>query len=63
VPCVGDCDGSSSVSISDLITCVNISLGGLPLANCPACDPDGSGTVSISELIRAVNNSLNGCAA
>src|SRR5262245_7812604 len=63
VPCVGDCDGSSSVSISDLITCVNISLGGLPLANCPACDPDGSGTVSISELIRAVNNSLNGCTA
>ena len=61
VVCVGDCDGSGSVSISDLVTGVNIVLGSQPITRCPAFDPDDSGTVTISELVQGVNNTLNGC--
>ncbi len=61
VPCVGDCDGSCNVEINELITGVNIALGTLPLASCPAFDPSGNGGVEINELITAVNNALNGC--
>jgi len=61
--CVGDCDGNGVVTVSDLITGVNIALGNQPLANCPAFDPDGSGMVTVGELIQGVNNALNGCPA
>jgi len=59
-PCVGDCDGSGELSISELITLVNIALGA-PLAQCPAGDRDGDGEIGIDELVAAVNNALNGC--
>jgi hypothetical protein len=58
--CVGDCDGDGSVSISELVTGVNIALGTQPLSRCPAFDPGGGG-VSISDLVTAVNNALDGC--
>jgi hypothetical protein len=61
VPCVGDCDGSGVVTVSDLVTGVNIVLDNQPITRCPAFDPDDSGTVTISELIQGVNNTLNGC--
>ncbi len=59
--CVGDCDGNGSVSISELVTMVNIALGSRPLADCLPGDRDGGGSIVISELIAAVNNALNGC--
>jgi hypothetical protein len=49
------------VVIADLIRCVNIALGSLPITTCPACDPSGNGRVEINELIAAVSNALNGC--
>ncbi len=58
--CVGDCDGSGEVSISELIRLVNIALGA-PVADCPAGDRDGDGEIGIDELVAAVNNALNGC--
>ena len=61
IVCVGDCDGGGDVTISDLVRGVNIALGSLPIAACPAFDPSGSGGVEINELITAVNNALNGC--
>lgn len=60
-PCVGDCDGSCDVSISELIVGVNIALGTLSIDRCPAFDPSGNGSVEINELIAAVANALNGC--
>jgi len=60
--CVGDCDGSGSVEISELVTGVNLALGNAMLDTCPAFDADGDGMVSVSELIQAVNAALNGCA-
>jgi hypothetical protein len=59
--CVGDCDGDGSVTVSELIRGVNISLDLLPLDRCPAFDRDGDGEVEISELVTAVNNSLAAC--
>jgi len=61
--CVGDCDGSGTVTVSDIITGVNIVLGNLPVSSCPAFDADGSGTVTIGEIIQGVNNLLSGCPA
>jgi len=61
--CAGDCDGNGSVTVSELITIVNIALGNNTLSACRVVDADGNGTVSISEIIAAVNLALNSCTA
>jgi cysteine-rich repeat protein len=60
-PCVGDCDGSATVSIGELVTGVSIALGLQSIDRCPAFDLSANGGVEINELISAVNNALNGC--
>lgn len=57
--CVADCDGSDSVTVEELVRCVNIALGQFQLSQCPACT--AGTTVAIPQLIMAVSNSLNGC--
>jgi len=59
--CTGDCDGSSDVSVNELITMVNIALGDADISTCVPGDADNSGTIEISEIIQAVNNALSGC--
>jgi hypothetical protein len=59
--CPGDCDGSTSVTINELILGVNIALGSGNIASCPAFDLDGDGQVAINELVAAVNSAANGC--
>jgi len=59
--CVGDCDGSHNVSISELVRGVNIALGSQPISMCTAFDCQNTGTVPVSCLVRGVNNSLGGC--
>jgi hypothetical protein len=61
VDCVGDCDASGEVTVDEIITLVNISLGGAVLSTCPAGDRDGSGEITVDEIIAAVNNSLGNC--
>lgn len=58
--CVGDCDGSGSVGISELVTGVNILLGRADVSSCEAFDCGHDGMVGISCLVQAVNNSLAG---
>jgi hypothetical protein len=60
--CPGDCDGSGTVAINELIRGVNIALSNAAVGTCPAFDLDGSGGVMINELIAAVNSALRGCA-
>ncbi len=60
-PCVGDCNGDGTVSISELITMVNIALGNADVSACTAGDQNGDGAIEINEIIGAVNNALNGC--
>jgi hypothetical protein len=58
--CVGDCEGTGTVALDDLVTLVNIALGttqpeayanGLPIG----------GEVPIAVIIQAVNHALHGC--
>jgi hypothetical protein len=58
--CVGDCSGTSTVAINDLITLVNIALGTAQPSACANGVPSG-GEVNIALIIKAVNNALNGC--
>ena len=48
--CTGDCDGSHTVSISELITGVNIALGTRPPSACSAFEAP----VGVAQLVRAV---------
>jgi hypothetical protein len=59
--CTGDCDGNLVVTVSEVITAVNIALGQSAVADCPAIDRNASGTVTIDELLAAVNALLSGC--
>lgn len=59
--CVGDCDGTGSVTVDEIITMVNIALGSLPVENCPAGDGNSDGAVTVDEIVTAVNHALNGC--
>ncbi len=59
--CAGDCSGDFAVSISELVTSVNIALDRAPFANCAGGDGDYDGDISIDDLVRSVNNALDGC--
>ncbi len=59
VPLPGDCDGSGEVTVDELMTMVNIALGGTPLSACAAGDADGSGDVTVDEIVAAVNHALS----
>jgi hypothetical protein len=59
VSCVGDCDGSGTVTINEIIAAVDAALGG---ADASACvDADGNGKVTIDEVVAAVNDAIDGC--
>lgn len=59
--CVGDCDGSSAVTIDELIKGVNIALGASTIDVCRAFDKNQDNKVTIDELVSAVNAALTGC--
>jgi hypothetical protein len=59
---VGDCGGTGTVAINNIITMVNIALGNAPCCtSCAAADPNNTGQVVVTQIIQAVNNALNGC--
>lgn len=61
--CIGDCNGDLRVSIDELLTAVNISLGSAAVSACASADRNGDHRVTIDELIAAVGSALQGCAA
>lgn len=61
--CTGDCNGGGTVTVNELVTGVNISLGTAPISACEAFDGSGNGKVEVNELVAGVNNSLRGCPA
>jgi streptogramin lyase len=61
VPCIGDCDGDDTVTISELISAVNIALGNTPIEACMNADAGRDGEVRINDLIIAVTSALQGC--
>lgn len=57
--CAGDCDGSGSVTIGEVVTVLNMALdaGGA----CDAADADDSGAVEVNDVVAAVRSAANGC--
>ncbi|MFQ5665490.1 MAG: choice-of-anchor Q domain-containing protein [Candidatus Binatia bacterium] len=62
-PCAGDCNGSGTITVDEVVTLVNIALGGSEVTSCEAGDQTQDGRITIDEILRAVNNALRGCAA
>jgi CSLREA domain-containing protein len=58
--CTGDCGGTLTVGINDLVTLVNIALGHAEPSACPQGVPSGR-AVDITLIIQAVNNTLGQC--
>jgi len=58
--CVGDCDGTGTVVINELVLGVNIVLGHQPASACLAF-ANSLGVVGIAQIIQGVNNAMNGC--
>jgi hypothetical protein len=56
--CLGDCDGSGSVTIDEILTLVNMALGSA--GTCVSGLAAGV-TPDVSVILGAVNNALNGC--
>ncbi len=61
--CVGDCDGSTSVTVDELVLLVSIALGEQPLDVCAVGDASGDGVVTVEEIVHAVQVALTGCPA
>ena len=65
--CAGDCNGNGQVSVDEVITLVNITLGsvctvgGAQVSTCTAGDLNGDQQITIDEIVAAVNKALNGC--
>jgi hypothetical protein len=67
--CAGDCNGSGEVSVDEVITLVNITLGvpqpsactAAGAQTCTAGDLNGDGQITIDEIVAAVSKALNGC--
>lgn len=59
--CMGDCDGSGSVEVSEIVRCVAIALGTQPLAACDGADGNDDAQVGIDELTQSVVHALLGC--
>jgi len=58
VPCVGDCNLDSVVTVDEILTVVGIVLGNAPASR---CERGGNGQNMVGEILTAVNNALNGC--
>jgi len=61
--CTGDCDGSGSVTVDEIVILVTMATGVAPRPACAAGAPSRDGTVAIDDIITAVNNALLGSCA
>ena len=59
--CVGDCDGSRAVDVTEIIKMVNIALGTSPVVDRVRGDASGDGQITVNEILQAVNRALNSC--
>jgi hypothetical protein len=59
--CAGDCGGTGTVSVDEIILGVRIALGEMPMSDCLPMDSDHDGVVTVSDLVAAINSALSGC--
>jgi len=63
VACTGDCDGSGSVTVDEILRGVNVALGLDDVGGCSVFDADIDGNVTVDELLSSVSSALQGCPA
>lgn len=61
IPCIGDCNDDTQVTVDELLTMVNIALGSADVGTCRPGDANNDKQITIDEILRAVNNALNEC--
>lgn len=61
--CTGDCDGSGSVTVDEVVFGVNLALGTEDVASCSVFDANIDDSVTVDELISSVSSALQGCPA
>ncbi len=61
VTCVGDCNGDGAVTISEIVTGVDIGLSLAPITACPAFDRNGDESITVDELVAGVQSGLSSC--
>jgi ELWxxDGT repeat protein len=59
--CVGDCDGSHTVTVDELVRGVSMALGSVSVDDCTSFDVNRDDAVTVDELVAAVGKALNGC--
>ncbi len=59
--CTGDCSGTGSVTVDEILTTVNIALGDTEMSECDSGDANKDGQITVDEILMAVNKALNGC--
>jgi len=61
--CIGDCDGSGTVTIDEIMVGVAIAMGEANVSSCQSLDVSHDQQVTVDELLQAVHAALHGCAA
>ncbi len=61
--CTGDCNGDGQVSVDEVLTLVNVALGGAPAAACAHGLASGAATtdVNVALILQAIHNAFDGC--
>lgn len=59
--CTGDCDGSGSVTVDEILLGVNVALGEEGVDRCSVFDADVDAQVTVDELLSSVSSGLQGC--
>lgn len=59
--CAGDCNGSGTVTIDDLITATNVALGNSVVSACSRADTSHDSSVTVDEILAALNAALTSC--
>jgi hypothetical protein len=61
--CVGDCEMDGRVTVTELITMVDVALGSAAVSACMPGDADNDGTIRVHEIVLGVNSFSNDCPA
>lgn len=61
LPCIGDCNHNQSVGLDEILTGVDVAMGGMPADPCPAFDVNQIGRITVADLLAAINDALIGC--
>jgi Tol biopolymer transport system component len=59
--CTGDCDGSGTVTVDEIVTLVDALLSGSVPAGCAAADRNGDLRVTVDEVVAAIGHAAVAC--